>query len=82
MGEARFETVRRRDLTDLANALATTLAEAVDGGMAPDEAASIAATVAADFGRVFYGDDYLPGLADIVQRQAGRPLPITRTPDA
>lgn len=82
MDEARLETVRRRDLNDLANALATTLAETVDRGMAPDEAASVAAAVAADFGRAFFGDGYLPGLADIVQSQAGRPLAITRKSDA
>lgn len=63
--------------TRLANAVSDALHAAIESGMEPDEAVSVAAAVIADYGRVYYGDDYLPHLAKCITNAAGRALPET-----
>lgn len=63
---------------DLANAVSNAINAALSRGMEPDEAACIAIAVAADYGRSYYGDAYLPHLAKAVTSRAGLPEPETK----
>lgn len=70
-----FETVRHDELTRLANAVSDAVAAARDHGMEIDECVSVVVTVAADYGRAAYGDDFLDALADLLLRRVNDPLP-------
>lgn len=73
-----FSTGQGPNFTRLAQAVSDAVAEATRRGMAPDECASILVAVAADYGRAYYGDQYLTGLAEIVLQRSKMPLPAMR----
>jgi hypothetical protein len=61
-----IETISGEAPARLGNAVSDAIHRAVTGGMSMDEAVCIVARVAADYARGEYGEDYLPGLADII----------------
>jgi hypothetical protein len=69
------ETISGEAPTALGNAISDAIHQAVTGGMALDEAVSVVVAVAADYARMEYGPQYLPGLAGIVLSSATKPSP-------
>lgn len=63
---------------ELSNAVSDAIAAALKRGMEIDEAACVVATVAADYARLEYGEDYLAGLALVVMKRKGMPMPEIR----
>ena len=59
----------------LANAVSSAVAEAMRDGMEPDEAACVVVSVAADYGRGYYGPAYLESLAKTILTRADEPEP-------
>ena len=59
----------------LASAISDAIHAALEMGMEHDEAACVVVAVAADYGRMAYGDAYLKGLANVVLNAAGKPAP-------
>lgn len=68
-------TITGQPPADLANAVSDAIHDAMENGMAIDEAACVVAGVAADYARREYGDQYLNDLARVVTMHAGLPLP-------
>ncbi len=64
----------------LANEVSDAIHRALQSGMEADEAACVAAAVAADYARRAYGDEYLPALASVVARRAEKPLASAAPP--
>lgn len=69
-------TITGRLPRDLANAVSDAIHAALEKGMATDEAVCVVAAVAADYGRMEYGDGYLFGIAKVVLAKAGKPHPL------
>ena len=65
--------------TKLATGVALSIARALIEGLEPDAATCIAITVASDFGRKAYGDEYIPALQELLAAQKGRPFPVELT---
>ncbi len=59
----------------LSNEISDAINKALRSGMEADEAVCVVASVAADYARLSYGDDYLCGLATVVTSRAGMPAP-------
>lgn len=59
----------------LANAISDALAAAIKSGMEPDEATCVAVAVVADYGRGYYGADYLAHLSEVLLSRANEPEP-------
>ena len=58
----------------LLHAVADAMADAINKGMEPIEAASAVAVVVADFSRATYGDEVLEQLAGTIKLRCGKPL--------
>lgn len=74
-GETAATTISGKLPTATLNALSDVIANAVKSGQELDEILSLVVTVAADYARGTYGDDYLPGLAGLLLKRAGQELP-------
>lgn len=61
----------------LANTISDALAAAIKCGMEPDEAACVAVAVVADYGRGYYGNEYLTHLSSALLSRANEPEPHT-----
>lgn len=59
----------------LGNAVSDAIIAALHQGLTPDQAACITVTVAADYARETYGNDYLLALANVVILRGNEPLP-------
>lgn len=59
----------------LSNAVSDAIFEALENGMEVDEAACVVVSVAADYAREGYGNDYLSELAEVVRHRATMPIP-------
>ena len=60
---------------DLSNAISDAIHAAIERGMDVDEAACVVVSVAADYARMEYGNDYLGALAEVIKHRASMPLP-------
>lgn len=59
---------------DLSNAVSDAIHDALERGMGPDEAVCVALSVAVDYGRAYYGDEYAKKLAALVLKIATAPI--------
>jgi hypothetical protein len=59
----------------LANSISDAIHEALRRGMHVDEAVGVVVGVAADYGRLQYGNEYLEDLAAVVIERRERPFP-------
>ena len=60
---------------DLGNAVSDAINAALKRGMEIDEACCVVVSVAADYARLEYGNDYLPDLAEVVSERKNHALP-------
>lgn len=67
-------TITGRLPTSLANDVSDAIAKALRKGMEIDEAACVVLSVACDYARNEYGDEYLESLAKLIAAQAARPI--------
>lgn len=76
------EITRGPDQDVLATAVSSLIAGAITlTDMETDQAVCIALTVCADYARVYYGNEYLKKLAELIIRRGDDPLPeIERIP--
>jgi len=59
----------------LSNAVSDAIHAALESGMEIDEAACVVVSVASDYARLQYGNDYLGALANVVLHRASMPMP-------
>jgi hypothetical protein len=65
---------------ELINSIGEAMANAIEKGMETSQAASLAAIVAADYGRAEYGDDFLDLLTGTIQLRRGVPIELENEP--
>ena len=70
-----METISGPVVNDLGNRVSDAINRALRQGMRVDDAVCVASTVAADYARATYGNDYLEKLALVVKNAANLPLP-------
>ncbi|MBC6444592.1 MAG: hypothetical protein GDA50_04060 [Alphaproteobacteria bacterium GM202ARS2] len=70
-----YPTISGKLPETLAQEVSDAIARAMQRGMGTDEAVSVVVNVAADYGRHQYGNDILPGLAELIVERGKMPLP-------
>ena len=67
-----------RNFADLSNAISDAIHAALARGMQTDEVCCVMVSVAADYARAEYGNQYLSDLATVVTERANHSLPEDR----
>lgn len=70
-----FERVKDPRLADFAADLSRAVGRARGAGVSCDLACSVLVTVAADYGRTVYSDEYVERLCDVMRQRLKEPYP-------